>query len=153
MVPTSPVAVTARFPQGKWSKHITHESACRCTHARLGLRASEHLALLPTIALVMLPKCPLCLAAWFGIFSYLAARPWFRAAWSIRLIGLLSLTIAALALRARRTHNLRPLLVSLLGASAVVCRYSLMDVPLLLYAGLGLLLAASLWSSSLKASS
>jgi len=101
----------------------------------------------------MLPKCPLCLAAWLGIFSYLAASPWFRAAWSIRMIGLLSLTIVVLALRARRTHNLRPLLVSLFGASAVVCGYSLMDVPLLLHAGLGLLVAASLWSSSLKASS
>ncbi len=153
MAPTSPVTVTARLQQSRWSKRTTPESECRCTHARLRLRASEHLALLPTVALVMLPKCPLCLAAWFGIFSYLAASPWFRVAWSLRMIGLLSLTIVALALRARRTHNLRPLLVSLLGASAVVCRYSLMDVPLLLYAGLGLLVSASLWSSLLKASS
>ena len=71
MVPTSPVTVTARFAQGKSSKHTTRESGCRCTHARLELRTTEHLALLPTVALVMLPKCPLCLAAWLGIFSYL----------------------------------------------------------------------------------
>src|ERR1700692_27687 len=117
MMPTSPVRVTAGFTQGKSSKHTTQEFGCVCARARQGLRTAEHLALLPTVALVMLPKCPLCLAAWFGIFSYLAASPWFRAAWSIRMIGLLSLTTIVLALRALRTHNLRPLLLNLLGAS------------------------------------
>src|SRR5437899_637580 len=111
MVPRSPVAVTARLSQSKSPMHTAAESGCRCTHAHLGLRTAEHFALLPTVALVILPKCPLCLAAWFGIFSYFAASPWFRTAWSIRMIGLLSLTIVALALRARRTHNRRPLLV------------------------------------------
>lgn len=49
-----------------------------------------------------------------------------------------------------RSRDARPLWVSLLGAAALLCGKCLLDVPLLLYAGLGMLIDASFWSGWLK---
>jgi len=65
---------------------------------------------------------------------------------------LLSLAVGPLALGARRSRDARPLLVGMLGAAALLGGRCLTDVPLLLYAGLGLLMWASFWSSWLKPS-
>ena len=114
---------------------------------------SEHMALIPAIALVLLPKCPLCLAAWFGILGSLGVNSWLKAVWGTPLAaGLLSFAVGALALRARRSRDTRPLLVGLLGAAALLGGKCFVDAPMLLYSGLGLLLGASFWSSWLKSS-
>jgi hypothetical protein len=112
--------------------------ACRC--------CGDHLPLLPAGLLVLLPKCPLCLAAWLGIFGSVGGS-WLGHLWGTPIeAGLLSLALGALALRARRIHDLRPLSIGLLGATALLAgRHSSSALALLL--GLCLLTIACVWSS------
>jgi hypothetical protein len=129
------------------------ECACDCTRPRQHPRFAEHLPLIPAIVLVVLPKCPLCLAAWFGILGSVSATAWFSAVWGIPLAaGLLSVALAILGVRARRRRDARPLWVGILGAAALLCGKCFAYGPLLLYAGLGLLAGASFWSTGLKSS-
>jgi hypothetical protein len=103
--------------------------------------------LLPAVALVLLPKCPLCFAAWFGIMGSLGAASWLDAVWGLPLaVGLLSLTMTALTWRAWRIGDARPWFAGLLGSGLLLAGKWSFDAPPLLVAGLSLLLVASLWS-------
>jgi hypothetical protein len=107
----------------------------------------RHFPLAPTIALVLLPKCPLCVAAYFGVFGSLGASSWLLAAWGLPLgAGLLALTLGALTLRARRSRDYRPPLVGLAGALGLLAGQFVLDAQPLRYAGVGILIGASLWS-------
>jgi hypothetical protein len=128
---------------------------CACGYApsRYIPRGKEPLTLLPAIALMLLPKCPLCFAAWLGIFGSFGSSAWLSAVWGTPLaVALLSFAVAALALRARYIRNIRPLLLGLLGAAALLSdKYTI--VPLsFVYMGLLLLTVACLWSSCLPSS-
>ncbi len=113
-----------------------------------GASASRHLSLVPAVLLVLLPKCPLCVAAYLGVFGSLGAGSWVRAAWGPPLgAGLLAFTLGALALRARRSRDIRPLLLGLAGAATLLAGKFALDLPPLVYAGAALLLGASLWSA------
>ncbi|WP_437899547.1 hypothetical protein [Sorangium sp. So ce124] len=113
----------------------------------LARRAGRHLPLLPAIALVLLPKCPLCVAAYLGIVGSLGASAWLRDAWGLPLgAGLLAFALGALVLRALASQDYRPMLAGLAGASAVLGGKFWLDAPPLLYAGALLLIGASLWS-------
>lgn len=127
-------------------------SSCACGRSpsisRSGAR--KHLMLLPAVAFVLLPKCPLCLMAWFGALGSLGMGSWVSGLWGAPLAtGLLVLTNTALALRARRSRNWSPFLVSLLGSGALLVGKLLVDAPFLLYAGLALLVGASILSNRL----
>jgi hypothetical protein len=107
----------------------------------------RYLPLAPTIALVLLPKCPLCVAAYFGLVGSLGAGSWLLAAWGLPLgAGLLALTLGALTLRARRSRDYRPPLVGLAGAASLLAGQFVLDAQPLHYAGVGILIGATLWS-------
>jgi hypothetical protein len=109
--------------------------------------AGRHLPLLPALALVLLPKCPLCVAAYLGILGSFGASAWVHGAWGLPLgVGLLGVTLGALSLRALRSRDYRPPLVGLAGAAALLAGKFGSDAPPLLYAGAAALLCASLWS-------
>lgn len=115
-------------------------SACRC----------RPLPVLPVILLIILPKCPFCLAAWFGLFGAVGASSWIVAAWGIPVgVALLSIAVAALAVRAFRNHDPRLLPLGLLGAAALLAGKHFADVWLLALGG-GLLLLASTLSPRKK---
>lgn len=106
--------------------------------------AFRHVALVPTLTLVLLPKCPLCLATYFGIWGSFGAGSWLRSAWGLPLAAvLLGLALGALALRALRAGDFRSLLVGLVGAAALLMGKYVLDTALLLYAGAALLALAS----------
>jgi hypothetical protein len=124
--------------------------AARARPASLGAgvrTAARHLPLLPALALVLLPKCPLCAAAYLGILGSLGASSWVQGAWGLPLgAGLLAMTLGALALRARRTGDYCPPLLGLAGAAALLGGKFVLDAAPLLYAGAAALAAASIWS-------
>ena len=88
---------------------------CPRNAIRHRLRAREPLTLLPTILVALLPKCPLCMAAWFGALGAAGALSWLGTAWGLPLAAaLLSLVVGSLALRAWNSRDPRPLMLSLI---------------------------------------
>lgn len=135
---------------GQTLLEISDASGCACGRGPSSSRsgAARHLTLLPAVLLVVLPKCPLCLMAWFGALGSLGVSSWVSGLWGAPLvIGLLVLTDSALVLRARRSRNWRPVLVGLLGSGALLAGKLLLNAPPLLFAGLALLVAASILSN------
>jgi hypothetical protein len=123
---------------------------CACGDAPLppSARGREPLTLLPAIALVLLPKCPLCLATWLGIFGSFGSSTWLGTIWGTPLaVGLLSFAVISLALRARGSRNARPLLLGLTGAAVMLIGRYVGDPPLAIYSGLSLMTVAVFWSS------
>ena len=124
---------------------FSESSGCACGRSPSPPRsgAGKPLTLLPAVALVLLPKCPLCLMAWFGGLGSLGVISWLNGLWGAPLaVGLLIVTDSALVLRAWRSRDWVPLLVGLLGSGALLAGKLLADAPLLLYGGLGLLVLA-----------
>ena len=113
-------------------------SQCKC--GSRGLGTGKHLSLLPALLLVLLPKCPLCLMAWFGVFGSVGSA-WISAAWGTPIaVALLSMTVACLMWRSR---SAQPLLLGGTGCVMVLAGKCFVDQPVLLYLGLTMLLAAS----------
>lgn len=126
---------------------------CGCASAPSRPKARRHLSLLPTVLLVLMPKCPLCLAAWIGIFGSFGTNRWVNAVWGMPLaLVLLSMTLGALALRAWRSRDPRPAFIGVMGAASLLSGKFLTDTPICIYLGLALLIGASLLSTRVAAS-
>jgi hypothetical protein len=103
--------------------------------------------MLGAIGLALLPKCPLRLAAWFGMAAAAGAGSWLTGARGFVLGGvLLAAAMPPVAVRGWRARDARPLLVGLAGAAALLGgRYG--RETLLAWSGVALILAASMWSA------
>lgn len=142
-----PVIQTAKTGPARTAQSIEAPDMCNCARPRTWKTRAGHLGLLPAIALAVLPKCPLCLAAWFGLLGVAGVNSWLSAAWSFPVwVTLLSFTVGVLAWRARSGGDGRPLAAGVLGAAALLAGKYLTGT-LLTGIGLVLLAAAYLWSS------
>jgi uncharacterized membrane protein HdeD (DUF308 family) len=95
--------------------------------------------------------CPACIAAYAGALSALGLGFLFNERLLAPLIGVfLAVGIASIAWSMRSHRHLGPLLLTLLGAAAVISGRLIWSVPTLLYTGVGLLVGASLWNLWLK---
>jgi hypothetical protein len=130
------------------SKSTEAAAECACglaTQARAGI--GEHIPLVSAILIALLPKCPFCLAAWLGIVGSASVSSWLNHVWGTPLTaGVLSIAVGTLALRAWHHRDSRPFWLGLLGAAALLYGKCIVTVPLLLVAGLGLLIGAGFWS-------
>lgn len=105
----------------------------------------------PAIALVLLPKCPVCLAAWLGLLGTVGSNSLLSAVWGIPLsVGMLGVALRPVVSVAQRTRQPQLLALGLLGAAAVLVARASAAQTLLLCAGLSLLAGALLWSGWLK---
>lgn len=103
------------------------------------------LAFLPTAAVALLPKCPLCL---MGIMSALGLGTVVSVVWLKPLtLVFLGTAIGSLALRARRSRVYNPLLLGFLAAVIVFVSKFYLDYSPAAYGGLALLFAAMLWGA------
>src|SRR5690348_8143199 len=130
------MATNDRVPLGAFAT-----SGCDCGRSTSvpRMRVRKLLPVLPAFVLVVLPKCPLCLLAWFGILGSMEVNSWVNDIWGTPLaFGLLSVAVCVLLLRARRNRNWRPFVLGLLGSAALLAGKCLIDAPPLVYAGLGL---------------
>jgi hypothetical protein len=106
---------------------------------------------LPAVALVLLPKCPMCLMAWFGLMGAFDLSPWVTRLWGMPLsLALLGMAMAILLLRARRCHDWRAAALGLAGSLLIFSGKFLLETPILLYGGLIILALATLWSGRLR---
>lgn len=121
---------------------------CACGHAtQARAEIGEHIPLASAILIALLPKCPMCLAAWLGIIGSASISSWLNRVWGAPLTaGFLSLAIGTIARRAWRRRDSRPLWLGLLGGAALLYGKCIVSVPLLFFVGLGLLIVAGFWN-------
>lgn len=106
------------------------------------------LSVLPALSLILLPKCPLCWAAYAGVASSLGIaavpyQPWLLPA----LGGLTLLSLASMVCGARARNGLRPALLALAGLALVLAGKFVLEAPALLLAGLVMFAAAAAWNA------
>lgn len=107
-----------------------------------------NLLLVPALIMAALPKCPLCLLAYAGVLGTLGFDPLVYRAWFLPLtLALSTATLAALLIRAQRRQGYGPFGVGLAAVILILAGKFYFDFTPLLYAGTGLLLAASVWNS------
>lgn len=136
--------------EGSSSSSLTDSPgrACNCPRARPRARSRKQLSFIPAMVLLLLPKCPLCFAAWLGTLGSFGASSWLRFIWGTPLaIILLGVTVGSFALRAWRSRDVRPLLLGMLGALGLFGGKEILELLSLQLLGLVLLIGASVWST------
>lgn len=103
--------------------------------------------LLPAAGLALIPKCPLCWAAYAGVATGFGVAPGSHTA----VLGILAVALvtalAAVAVRSRRVADRRPLVLAVLGTAAVLVGRFGLGSMIAVYLGLALLAGASVWSA------
>ncbi len=106
--------------------------------------------MLPAIGTALLPKvaCPACWPAYAGVLGAVGLGFLMDVTWLLPVTAVfLGLAVGALGSRARRRRGHGPFLVGGVAAAVVLTGKFAFDSDAAMYAGLGLLVAASLWNS------
>lgn len=100
-----------------------------------------------TVALAKL-LCPVCWPAYAGVISSLGLASMLHAAWlaPVAVIAMLALVLGLLGFRAETRRGYAPLRLGLLGAGMLLVGEFVLNMMPLMYAGGGLLVAASVWN-------
>lgn len=107
-----------------------------------------NLALAPALIMAALPKCPFCLLAYAGVLGTLGLDPLLYRAWFLPLaLAFSTATLVVLALRAQRRHGYGPFFVGFTAVIIILAGKFYFDFMPMLYTGMFLLLAASIWNS------
>jgi hypothetical protein len=104
----------------------------------------------PGVGVSLLPKliCPLCWPAYAGLLSTVGLGFLISSRYLALVTALfLALAVAGLAFRGRQRHGFLPSIVGLAASAAILAGKFYLESPPMMYAGLGLLVAASLWNS------
>lgn len=102
---------------------------------------------LPGIITVLMPKCSMCVAAYAGLLSVAGIGLMDYSAYLLPLsILFLTLSLAALVFRAKQRWGYKPFLLGLAAVFLMMLGRFQMDSSFVLYLGIFLLLAASLWN-------
>ena len=113
----------------------------------------QSLAMLPGAVLPILPSatCPACLTAYAGVLSALGLGFLLQDRVLVPLIALfLAVGLASVAWSTRSHRRAGPLVATVLGSAAVVLGRIVWSASSLVYGGVALLVAASLWNVWLK---
>jgi hypothetical protein len=103
---------------------------------------------IPAAALTALPACPACYPLYAGVLSSLGLTALIDpGAQAVLTAVLLVAALGALAFRARRRRGFGPLILGLAAATVVVVAKLGLRWSGLTYAGVGLLVGASLWNT------
>ena len=118
-----------------------------------GINWLRALAQIPSAVLPLLPSatCPVCAAAYAGVLSALGLGFVFRERVLASLIvSFLIIGIVSVIWSSRSHRRPGPLLLTLSGSAAVVIGRLVWSVPVVLYAGVALLIGASVWNLWLR---
>ena len=104
----------------------------------------------PGIGVALLPKltCPLCWPLYAGIVSSLGLGFLISTAYLLPLTSaFLIFTLGALAFRAKQRQGYGPFFLGAVGSAAVVTGKFQLEVNIMMYSGIGILVAASVWNA------
>jgi mercuric ion transport protein len=104
----------------------------------------------PGIGVALLPKlaCPLCWPLYAGIVSSIGLGFLISTAYLLPVtVAFLILTLAVLEFRAKQRRGYGPLLLGLIASAAVLTGKFALDSNIVLYGGIGILVAASVWNA------
>lgn len=113
-------------------------------------RWRSSMAMVPAVGVALLPKvaCPACWPAYAGFLSTVGLGFLLDASVLLPLTGtFLAIAVGALAFRARRRRGYGPFAVGLGAAAIVLLGKFSFESDAAMYAGLAVLVAASLWNS------
>jgi mercuric ion transport protein len=116
----------------------------------MGPALRRTLVTLPGVGVSLLPKlmCPACWPAYAGIVSALGLGFLISAKYLLPLtVAFLAITALALGFRASRRHGYGPFWMGLAAAVTILTGKFYFDAAQATYAGIGLLIAASVWNS------
>jgi len=105
---------------------------------------------LPTVGVALLPKltCPACWPAYAGVLSAMGLGFFDYTPYLMPLtLVFIVIVLASLAFRAGRRRGYKPLLLGLMASLVLLTGKFYFDSDGIMYVGLGLLVAASLWNS------
>lgn len=108
------------------------------------------LGVLPGVGAALLPKvaCPACWPAYAGFLGSLGLPFLMETRWLLPLTAVfLVIAVGVLAFRARRRRGYGPFVLGLVAAAFVLIGKFTFESDPAMYAGIGLLVAASLWNS------
>lgn len=108
------------------------------------------LAVLPGIGVSLLPKlmCPMCWPAYAGLVSALGLGFLISTKYLLPLtVAFLAITATSLGFCAARRHGYGPMWLSLVAAAVILSGKFYFDTAQATYAGVGLLIAATVWNS------
>jgi mercuric ion transport protein len=103
----------------------------------------------PGVGVSMLPKviCPICSPAYAAVLSSLGLGFLVSTTYLLPVtVALLAVAVGALAFRASSRRGLRPFWMGMIAASSVVAGKFWVDSATMTYAGVGLLVFASVWN-------
>ncbi|MCI4669589.1 MAG: hypothetical protein MRZ79_15750 [Bacteroidia bacterium] len=110
------------------------------------MKVKWDLSMLPAIGLVFLPKCPLCWAAYAGIFSGIGLdKLGYQSWWLPFLVALFSAFVGWGVWKSFRKKNYSYILLITIGACCVLCGKLLFDFASLMHIGIGFLFLALIW--------
>jgi len=109
-----------------------------------------NMAVFPSLGLALMPKlaCPACWPAYAGLLGSLGLGFLIKAEWLLPLTAaFLVIAVSALAYGAKRRRGYGPFLLGLAAGAAVLFGKFTFDSDPAMYAGIALLMAASLWNT------
>ena len=115
-----------------------------------GATLKRTLVALPGVGVSLLPKlmCPACWPAYAGIVSALGLGFLVSTKYLLLFTAVfLSITLASLGFRASRRRGYGPLWMGIFTSAIILGGKFYFELPQLTYAGLGLLVGASVWNS------
>lgn len=118
--------------------------------SKSGARWRSSLGVLPGVGFALLPKiaCPACWPAYAGVLTSLGLGFLMDVRWLLPLTAVfLLIAVAALGFRAGQRRGYGPLVLGLCASTIVLAGKFGFESDAAMYAGLGLLVAASIWNT------
>lgn len=112
---------------------------------------SLNFGVIPALIVAVLPKCPLCLAAYLSIFGFVGISPLQYSFWILPLaIFFSAFTIFIFFRQAKRNANYFPFFLGLFGLLFISVGKFYFGNNLLTYIGAGILIISAVWFSKTK---
>lgn len=119
--------------------------------AKTSLFSNLNFGIVPALVVAILPKCPLCFAAYLSAFGLFGISPLQYGSWILPLtIFFSTVTVAIFFRQAKRNDEYISFFLSLIGLTLISVGKFYFENNLLMYAGIAILFISAAWLSKAK---